>query len=115
MTQTDFVNALRSALSRLLARAWEDVAFKQALLTEPSAAIEQAIGLKPPANMSVQVVETAANATASVALVGGAVQIMLPAGPTMPDGELLDADLEVVAGGAGFVPTQRGYRDPHCR
>ena len=47
-------------LQDLIARAWEDEAFKQALLAEPKATIEQALGVALPPELRIYVHEQTA-------------------------------------------------------
>src|SRR4051794_19426167 len=95
-----------AAYGKIVARAWRDPAFKEKLLTDPHAALDDA-GLSVPAGVTVTVVEDTATQ----------VHLVLPAKPT---GELSDEALEQVAGGnadfSGFSPFETvrikvGYRD----
>jgi hypothetical protein len=72
--------------AEIIAKAWEDKAFKARLLKDPRSVVEELSGEKLPQEMKVSVFEE--NAT-SVCLVL----------PRSPDEELSEADLEKVAGG----------------
>lgn len=98
--------ALREVEGRLIGRAWEDAAFKETLLRDPLAAIEQATGLKLPPGLTVKVVEESENT----------LYLVLPLNPLAAEeeGELSEADLATVAGGDRGVPTQPGYPHPAC-
>jgi hypothetical protein len=99
--------ALREVEAKLVGRAWEDEAFKQALLNDPCAAIEQATGLKLPAGLDVKVLEETSDTLYLVVPVN-------PLGQALEEGELSDETLAVVAGG-GNVPTAPGYPHPLCK
>jgi hypothetical protein len=73
---------------RLIARALEDPAFYQRLLTDPRGAFEEEMGIPFPAAITLQFVEEAPNA----------VVIQLPPLP-VPGGELSDDQLDAVAAG----------------
>lgn len=80
--------------NRIIARAWADPAFKQALLSDPAATLA-AEGLPTPAGVELKVVENTPTL----------VHLILPA---KPDAELSDDELDGVSGGyAGF-----GYAPP---
>jgi hypothetical protein len=76
----------------LSAHAATDPAFAKALLADPQAAVEQLFNTSLPVNHKVVAVEQPANTWVVVVPTGGVVG---------EDGELSDADLEGVAGGAG--------------
>lgn len=73
------------------ARAAADPVFAKELLAAPQAAVEKLMNTKLPPNHSVVAVEQPANTWVVVVPTGG---------PVGADGELSDADLEVVAGGS---------------
>jgi hypothetical protein len=73
--------------ARLVARAWQDARFKQALLQDPRAVVEREFGTELPAEVSMQVVAEDAHTQ----------YLVLP--PALDDLELSDAQLEQVAGG----------------
>jgi len=76
----------------LIARCWEDDAFKKKLLADPKGTVEAAFRIGLPAGVTVRVQEESADALV----------LSLPARPKA--GELSDVDLEHVAGGTGKVP-----------
>ena len=76
---------------RLIQRSLQDESFRQRLLKDPRATVEQELGVQLPADVQVQVVEETADT----------IYLVLPsASPTGEVGELSDLDLEAVAGGA---------------
>ncbi len=77
----------------LVAKAWTNEAFKQQLLDNPRAAVEQELGEQLPEGMNVEVIQEPANT----------LYIVLPTKPESSDevsGGLSDEELEAVAGGA---------------
>jgi hypothetical protein len=79
---------------QIVARAQQDPAYRQTLLADPRAALEQAFGHELPANVRVQVIEQAPDT----------IYLLLPpAGPASE--ELSEAELDAVAGGLGGQPT----------
>jgi hypothetical protein len=75
---------------RLIQRSLEDEAFRQRLLAEPKAAIEQELGTQLPESIEVRVVEESADT----------IYLVLPsASPVGQGGELSDQELDAVAGG----------------
>ena len=87
---------------RLLQRSLEDDAFRQRLLEDPKAAVEQELGTRLPEDVRVVAVEETADT----------IYLVLPFRSTegREAGELSDLDLEAVAGGwdaqtAGFTCT----------
>lgn len=77
----------------LIAKAWTNEAFKQQLLNNPRAAVEQELGEQLPEGMNVQIIQEPANT----------LYIVLPTKPESSDelsGGLSDEELEAVAGGA---------------
>jgi hypothetical protein len=79
---------------QIAARAQQDPAYRQALLADPRAALEQAFGHELPANLRVQVIEQAPDT----------IYLMLPP-ERQASGELSEAELDAVAGGLGGQPT----------
>ena len=73
----------------IVARALEDDAYREALLVNPKAAIQQAFGKELPLGLEVRVVEESPNV----------VYLVLPPKPVV---DLSDGDLDAVAG--GFAP-----------
>ena len=79
---------------RLIQRSLEDEDFRQRLLAEPRAAIEQEFGSRLPESVEVLAVEE----TSEIIYLG------LPSSsPTGQGGELSDQELEAVAGGEGDI------------
>ncbi len=109
MNDKDPAIALREVEARLVGRAWEDEAFKQALLHNPRAAIQNATGLQLPDDINIKVLEETPDT----------LYLVLPADPLSQEsaeGELSDAALAMVAGGGGRgVPTSAGYPHPLCK
>jgi Nitrile hydratase, alpha chain len=78
---------------RLINRSLEDEDFRQRLLDDPRAAIEQELGSRPPERVEVRVVEESADIF----------YLVLPnASPVGQGSELTDRELEAVAGGFSF-------------
>jgi hypothetical protein len=77
--------------ARLLAKAWHDASFKQALLQNPKAVVEQEFGTALPAEVTMRVVAEDARTQ----------YLVLP--PALSDLELSDEQLEQVAGGEFLV------------
>jgi hypothetical protein len=72
---------------KVIKRAWADAGFKQQLLSNPKAAIQEATGTELPAGLDVKVYENSPTLQ----------HMILPPNPA--DSELSDSDLEAVAGG----------------
>ena len=92
---------------RLVQRSLEDDAFRQRLLEDPKAAVEQELGTRLPEDVRVVAVEETAET----------IYLVLPFRSTEEQeaGELSDLDLEAVAGGwdaqtAGFTCTVQQTR-----
>ena len=84
---------------KLIQRSFEDLSFRQRLLADPKAAIEQELGTKLPESIEVTVVEESAET----------IYLVLPsASPVGQGGELSDQELDAVAGGeeGGCWPTE---------
>lgn len=76
---------------RLIERSLQDDAFRQRLLADSKATMEQELGVKLPEEMRVRAVEETADT----------IYLVLPsASPTSEGGEITDQELETVAGGA---------------
>jgi Nitrile hydratase, alpha chain len=77
---------------RLVQRSLEDEDFRQRLLDDPKAAVEQELETQLPEGAEVRVVEESADT----------IYLVLPSASAVGEGgELSDEELEVVAGGAG--------------
>jgi hypothetical protein len=76
----------------LIQRSLEDSSFRQTLLADPKAAIEQELGTRLPESIEVTVMEESAETN----------YLVLPsASPVGEGGELSDRELRTVAGGWG--------------
>jgi hypothetical protein len=76
---------------QLIRRAWTDAAFAQQLQENPRQAVEQALGVELPESITIQVLQEMPTT----------LFLVVPPQPdTLPEGELTDADLAEVAGGA---------------
>ncbi len=85
---------------RIIQRSLEDDAFRQRLLEDPKAAIEQELGTRLPAGVEIRAVEETPDT----------VHLVLPGRPTdVEPGELSDRELESVAGGEGFGGEDTGW------
>jgi hypothetical protein len=86
---------------RLVQRSLEDESFRQRLLEDPKAAVEQELGTRLPEEVRVVAVEETADT----------IYLVLPsASPAGETGELSDQQLESVAG--GWDPDTSGYYCP---
>jgi hypothetical protein len=84
---------------RLVGRSLEDDAFRQRLLEDPKAVVEQELGVRLPGTVRVVAVEETADT----------IYLVLPGASPVQDegGELSDRELEAVAGGGwGSVETE---------
>ncbi len=85
---------------RIIQRSLEDDAFRQRLLEDPKAAIEQELGTRLPAGVEIRAVEETQDT----------VHLVLPVRPTdVEPGELSDRELESVAGGEGLGDEDTGW------
>jgi hypothetical protein len=76
---------------RLVQRSREDEEFRQRLLADPKAAVEQELGTRLPEDVEVRVVEERAQT----------IYLVLPSASALGEGEeLSDRELEAVAGGS---------------
>lgn len=82
--------------SQLVARAAADESFRQALVSSPRSAVEQALGIVLPPSLELRVVEESP---------GSVYLVLPPKNGAASAGELSDLDLESVAGGK-TPPTQ---------
>jgi len=77
---------------RLVERSLRDEDFRQRLLADPKAVVEEELGIQLPAQVQIRVVEETADT----------IYLALPnASPAGEGGELSDRELEAVAGGDG--------------
>lgn len=90
MDMNDQVNALMASASELLGRAKDDPELAEALLADPSAEISRAAGQPIPDGITVSATRNEA----------GAIELSTEASPDF-EGELDDALLSEIAGGAG--------------
>jgi hypothetical protein len=75
---------------RLIERSLQDESFRQQLLEDPKATVEQELGMRLPVDVQVRAVEETADT----------IYLVLPsASPSGEGGELSDLELEAVAGG----------------
>jgi hypothetical protein len=79
-------------MAKLIAKAWKDDAFRQKLLSNPKATVEQELGEALPGTLDIKIVEEPQNT----------LYIVLPAKP-MLSGELTDDELTEVAGGLSLA------------
>ena len=87
--------AREEAEKQLIAKAWKDPKFKASLLRDPRSVIAKEFGVEIPPGVSVSVLEETADK----------VYLVLPAAPPhVGEGELSDAELEAIAGGATKTP-----------
>ena len=77
--------------SQLIAKAWQDPAFKQTLINDPKGTIEKETGMKIPDGVEIQVHEETADT----------LHLVLP--PKPEEGELSEEELELAAGGSETV------------
>ena len=77
--------------ANIIAKVWQDEAFKQKLLSNPVAVYEEELDRKAPDNMKIQVLEETSDIT----------YLVIPKKPESSE-ELSEEALESVAGGDGF-------------
>ena len=80
--------------AEIVAKAWQDPAFKTRLIQDPKAVVEEVTGEKLPMDMKVAIME---ETRTSVCLIL----------PRNPDEELSDNDLEKIAGGIRLAPDEQ--------
>ncbi len=96
------MDAHENPLQRIIAKCWEDEAFKAKLLTDPAATLE-AEGVEVPEGVTVNVVEDTARVR----------NLVIPAQP----GRLADELLESMAAGGCFwsdIPGCSDIQQPAC-
>jgi hypothetical protein len=106
MTEASGGSGSRAEMERsLVNRSLEDEEFRQRLLAEPRAAIEQELGIRLPESIEVRVVEESAET----------IYLVLPSASPLGEGvELSDQELEALAGGCSLIdpqPTQINCQD----
>ena len=86
---------------RLVERSLQDEDFRQRLLEDPKAVVEQELGTRLPEGVRVRAVEETART----------IYLVLPSASPLgvEGGELSDRELESVAGGWGLGETSRSY------
>jgi len=82
----------QKVLQQVIAKAWEDASFKEALITNPIAAIKQLTGetVSIPSGKTLQVFDRSSP---------DVICLNIPQKPSFEDVELTDNELEAVAGG----------------
>lgn len=78
--------------SKLIAKAWQDEAFKQELISNPKAVYARELGKQLPENITIRVMEETPDT----------IYLALPTSPQVSE-ELSDEALEAVAGGFIYV------------
>jgi hypothetical protein len=93
-TMTDTAGGGRAEIeSRLIKKSLQDDSFRQELLSDPKAALEQELGRRLPEDVQVRALEETADT----------VYLVLPSTSAVGESsELSDQDLEAVAGAWGF-------------
>jgi nitrile hydratase alpha subunit len=84
------ITSRRQVEDILIRKAYEDSAFKRALIEQPNATISQELGVRIPSEISISVVEESPHH----------LYLVLPPAPAAMSGELSDRELSAVAGGA---------------
>lgn len=92
---------------RIVQKSLEDEGFRQKLLNDPKAAVEEELGAPLPEGVEIRAVEETADT----------VFLVLPPSGSSAGGdneEISDQDLDAVAGGAGDRPTENTCVGPNC-
>jgi Nitrile hydratase, alpha chain len=90
---------------RLIERSLEDEEFRQRLLDDPKAAVEQELGSALPEGVDVRVVEESADT----------IYLVLPSASAVGEGgSLSDRELDAVAGGFGSTGFPTDMLHPEC-
>jgi hypothetical protein len=90
---------------RLIERSLEDEEFRQRLLDDPKAAVEQELGSALPEGVDVRVVEESADT----------IYLVLPSASAVGEGgSLSDRELDAVAGGFGSTAFPTDMLHPEC-
>ncbi len=77
----------------IVQRSLEDENFRQRLLDDPKAALEEELGTRLPEGVQIRAVEETAQT----------IYLVLPSSSPLGEGELSERDLEAIAGGADTV------------
>jgi len=105
MTEASAGGGTRAEMERtLVQRSMEDEDFRQRLLDDPKAAVEQELGAQLPEGVEVRAVEESQDT----------IYLVLPSASPLggEDGELSDQDLEAVAGGGSWMTGCPGQGRP---
>ncbi len=91
---------------RIIEKCLKDASFRQRLLADPRAALEEELGTRLPDDVEVKAHEETAET----------IYLVLPPGRSgdVQADELSDQELETVAGGWNPGETSSVCRDPHC-
>ena len=97
---------IRAEIERtLVQRSLQDVAFRQMLLDDPKAAVEQELGSQLPEGVEVRVVEESQQT----------IYLVLPSATAVGEGgEVSDRELDAVAGGFGSTGFPTDMLHPEC-
>ena len=92
MSETHKPQSRQEFESKLIAKAWQNEAFKQELISNPKAVYERELGQQLPENLQIRVMEETSDT----------LYLTLPKTPQVSE-ELSEEALEAVAGGSGGV------------